>query len=159
MKNFLENIEAFLEPIGYTTTTIGTIVGIVALVMTIQINSKTNKIQKNMNHFKLKASFNVTRLEVITKIKLIHVAYKKGNYLIFEINEVFIDLIGFESIYTKSMKDLLKKLEDNLSKRKENKGKIPKIEIENMILNLYNLQRKLENNIDIITDEVGETHE
>lgn len=69
MMDFLNNLEAFFEPIGYTTTTIGTIVGITALVMTIKIDSKTKKIQQNISHFKVKASFNITRLEVLTKIK------------------------------------------------------------------------------------------
>lgn len=57
------------------------------------------------------------------------------------------------------MKELLMKLEDDLSKMGKKNGKISKSEIENMISSIYVLQRKLENNIDIINGEVGETYE
>lgn len=160
MKNYLVSLEDFLEPIGYTTTTIGTLVGVIALVMTIKINNKTNKIQKNMELIKFKTSFNMVRLEIISKSKQVYGKYKKdGQLLIFEIKEITIDLNTYKSIYTDSMKKLLDDL-DEASRSLEQKGRrIPKLEMEKIMMNIYNIQRKLESNLDVLLKNEGDNNE
>lgn len=154
---YLKAVEDFLQPIGYTTTTIGTVVGIVALIMTILVNNKTNKIKENIERIQVVSNFNFTRLDVINKAKLVYSKFKNdGDLLIFEIKEIVIDLGAYEKILTNSMNQSLaqlKKFEEDLKARK---GKIPKKEMDEVIMHIYNIQRKLESNVDILNENEGE---
>ncbi len=145
---FLEN----LNEIGFGITTVGTIAGVISLELTRRVNKKTNKINKNIDQFEIKALFNSQRLIAIYKLKEIYSKYagKKG-YNLKEIEEVLIELEEFEKEYTDNFKKHLSKLNLLVDKTKTKKPSPNSID---EVLNLvYKTTKKLENNIDVIKKE------
>lgn len=154
MKNILDFLTRNMNEIGFIITFIGTVAGIIALWMTIVINRKTNELQKNIKYFEVKATFKYTRLLALRKMQKIRKEYRNlGVYNLFEIKEILTELEECEDLYTEEFKESLTELKNELNK--EYKGKIPKKIMENVVGVIYRLQRKLENDINVLKEEVG----
>lgn len=154
MNYILKFISQNMNEIGFIITLIGTVVGVIALWMTIIINKKTNKIQKNIDYFEIRATFKYTKLIAIRKMQIIHEQYRnKGIYKPLEIREVLTELEECKDLYTENFKEVLSELKSELDK--EYTGKMPKRIMESVVEIIYRLMRKLENDINVIKVEVG----
>lgn len=135
--------------IGFIITFVGTVVGIIALIMTILINKKTNKIEKNIKVFEVKASFNYIRLVTLTKLREVHSQYRNsGDYKRYLLEEVITELEECEVLYTPKFKEVLTEIKQELEN--DTKSKVSKKQMESSVKIVYKLITKLENNIDVI---------
>lgn len=143
-----------MNGLSFVITTIGTGVGIVALVMTIKINNKTNRIQREIRTIETKATFKYRKEKVLNNLKKSYKEYQKnGHYKYTEIEEAITDLDNFNDVYTEKFKSCLIKLKQNLSYTKGEKP-FPNAMDETMKY-VYEVISRLENDLSVIKIEEG----
>jgi len=135
-----------LNIIGFIITFIGTVVGLFALKMTIDINKKTKEIQTEIKYAEIKTIFRFKKVKIQKDLNFIYGKLQNGSIEMQRLKVTLVEIKQFENTLSKKLNDEIGKMdgiiESIIFKRNENK-------INELISLVHEIREILDNDIEV----------